>query len=63
MCFTWFWQQFRPGKFETSIFFVLESSAKVFYFVLCGYETNIQQIAVQERAWMWIKINYYKMQK
>ena len=41
MCFAWFWQQIRPDKFETSVFFVLESSAKDFCFVLYEYETKL----------------------
>ena len=39
MCVAWFWQQFRQGgKFQTSVFVVLESSAKEFCFV--EYETK-----------------------
>ena len=42
MCFAWFWQQFRPGKFEMSVFFVLESSAKdfVLFYVDMKHSTN-----------------------
>ena len=58
----WFWQQFRQGvKSETSVFVVLESSAKDFCFVDGNMKQNIQPIAVQENAWMWIKIIYINM--
>ena len=63
MCFAWFWQQFSPDKFETSVFFVLESSAKDFCFVHVDMKQNIQPITVQENAWMWIKINKKKKKK
>ena len=59
MCFAWFWQQFRPGKFETGVLFVSESSAKDFCFVRVDMKQKNQRIAVQENAWMWIKNNWF----
>ena len=62
MCVVWFWQQFRQGDWsETSVFFVLESSAKDVCFVDGNMKQNIQPIAVHENAWMWININYLVM--
>ena len=41
-------------------FLVLESSAKDFCFD-GNMKQNIQPIAFQENAWMWIKINYFAL--
>ena len=61
MCVAWSSQQFRQSrKSETSIFVVLESSTKDVCFVDGNMKQNIQPIAVQENAWMWMKINYHK---
>ena len=59
MCAAWFWQQFgQSGKSETSVFVALESSGKDFCFVDGNRKQNIQPVAVQENAWMWIRISY-----
>ena len=57
MYVAWFWQQFRQGgKSETSVFFLLESSANHFCLVDGNRKQNIQPVLIQENPWMWIKL-------
>ena len=52
---------FYFDKFETSVFFVLESSAKDFCFILCGYETKHSTSRCPGKCMNVNKINYFRI--